>query len=434
MIVDDRMHQRDAGATPYRRITLVAGMAAYLDGAALVTTGFVVGTLYPEQLGLSPNEIGLVIGLQTVAVAVGSLIGGRLGDRYGRRRGLIWALLAFVIGLGMCAQAQDSTMLLAGVIIGGLAIGADLPVSLAMIQEAAPPGRKARMVTAASLMWLGGVVAALVMGVLVAPQGAWGGRLAFGYLAVVAFLVLLFRLTLPESAEWQEARERATDAAQQAALARAQVGPSLFWQPAILKVAVATGAYYTLWSIGGNTLGQYGAFMWVHLTGSDTQTYLLLATLFLPVTVTCVAVFMRYADSRSRHRWFVVCSVISVGAWLLPVVAGFSLPFFVTYGVLLGIASAATGDTIFRIWSQELVPTLQRSTVQGITTAVARITSGAFAIVTPALILGAPRLLFGLVALLGAVAALIGAVWISPAARAAVTDTQATSDSELVIP
>ena len=56
------------------------------------------------------------------------------------------------------------------------------------------------------------------------------------------------------------------------------------------------------------------------------------------------------------------------------------------------------------------------------------------AIVTPALILGAPRLLFGLVALLGAVAALIGAVWISPAARAAVTDTQATSDSELVIP
>jgi hypothetical protein len=77
----------DPKATPSSpwKTAILAGMASYLDAAALVTSGITIGGYYAAPLQLSAGTIGSLLGLQTLAFAVGALFGGQLGDRFGRR-------------------------------------------------------------------------------------------------------------------------------------------------------------------------------------------------------------------------------------------------------------------------------------------------------------------------------------------------------------
>jgi MFS transporter, SP family, inositol transporter len=75
---------KNTAGSPWKTAVL-AGMASYLDAAALVTSGIAIGGYYAGPLQLGAGAIGSLLGLQTLAFAVGALVGGRLGDRFGRR-------------------------------------------------------------------------------------------------------------------------------------------------------------------------------------------------------------------------------------------------------------------------------------------------------------------------------------------------------------
>ncbi|MFF1649152.1 MFS transporter [Streptomyces sp. NPDC058240] len=186
------------------RTAVVAGMASYLDAGAIVTTGTAL-VLYAPHLGLNEAAIGRISALLTFCFALGALTGGRLGDRFGRRRVLTLTLLLFLLGTALLAGATGPAMLHAGVIVVGLAIGADLPVSLALIAEEAPPGRKGRMIALSGLLWAAGIVVATLFAIFVSPLGELGARLLYGQLLLVAVIVLALRTTLRESAEWTAA-------------------------------------------------------------------------------------------------------------------------------------------------------------------------------------------------------------------------------------
>jgi inositol transporter-like SP family MFS transporter len=128
---------------PWKTATL-AGMASYLDAAALVTSGVAIGGSYAEPLGLDAATIGFLLGLQTLMFALGALFGGRIGDRFGRRRVFTSSLLLYAVGVTLLLIVAAPWMLYVGVVAVGLAIGADLAVSLALINEEAPPGRRGR--------------------------------------------------------------------------------------------------------------------------------------------------------------------------------------------------------------------------------------------------------------------------------------------------
>lgn len=93
--------------------------------------------------GSARNVIGVLQGMLTLALAVGALCGGRLGDRFGRWRVVMVTLLVFLVGVGLLTAAVSVTTLAVGVVLVGLGIGADLPVSLSLIIEEAPEGRRA---------------------------------------------------------------------------------------------------------------------------------------------------------------------------------------------------------------------------------------------------------------------------------------------------
>jgi inositol transporter-like SP family MFS transporter len=397
-----------------RRLVVVAGMASYLDAGALVASGLAIGGFYAEGLDLVPAAIGSLLGLQTLAFAVGALVGGRLGDRWGRRRVLVASLLVYGVGVAVLFAAGGTTSLAVGVVLSGLAIGGDLPTSLALVAEEAPLGAKATAVALTQLLWVGGIAATGLLGLLLADLGVLAGRLLYLHLLVVALVVLLLRLRLGESGEWAAERGRAgardprrgTPWAARRAAARPMAWP----------VPLVLTAYYTAWNIGANTLGQLKPYLWIDVMGGTPRGASLLILAPIPLGLVLSAVFLLVVDGPARSRWMVAGALVSTAGWLL--VAVWPTPeAFVVLIVSFVIGASVSGEVAFKIWAQELVPTLLRATVQGSALAVARVAAAAVAAVTPAVATSDPQALFaGL--LVASVGATVACWWLAARAPA----------------
>jgi MFS transporter, SP family, inositol transporter len=399
------------------KTAVLAGMASYLDSGALVTAGIAIGGSYAGALGLDAGTIGALLGLQTLTFAFGALVGGRLGDRYGRRRVFNYSLLLYAVGVAILAAATGPGLLYVGVVAVGLAIGADLPVSLALINEEAPPGEKGKMVTFSGLLWLAGIVAVLVVSSIVGSWGELGGRIMFAHLFIVAVVVLILRATLRESTEWAAARQ-AVDTG--AADAGAELGTETIhfsrvdqlFRPPIVFAVIALGLYYATWNIGASTLGSFGTFLWTNLTGGDVARFSQLLLIGFPIGFLAGLWFMRVVDRPARQTWFLGGSILTVIACALPVVLGPTQFALVALMLLSGLGNSFCGETMYKVWAQELVPTLLRSTTGGVTIAFTRVVAALAAFGTPALALANPALLFGLILTFTVVAAVIGLFWI----------------------
>lgn len=383
-------------------------MASYLDAGAIVTTGIAL-VLYSGTLGIDPGTLGLLSGLLTLCFAIGAVIGGRLGDRYGRKRVYSFTLILFALGTALLAGSVGVPMLFVGVILTGLAIGADLPVSLAMIAEEAPEGKKGRMIVFSGMLWLLGILAVIVLSIFVAPLGELGGRIMYAHLLLVAVVVLVARTTLRESAEWTAARVASEGAHSDEIKFRTL--PQLFVAPIVFTV-IATGLYYAIWNLGANTFGQFGTFFWVNLAGSDVQTASMLQLAVFPLGIVGALIFMRIVDKPGRRGWFVAGTIVNVLAFASPLVLGPSPMSLTILMVLFGIGAAFAGESIYKVWSQELFPTLLRSTAQGVTLAFARVVAALFAFGTPMIAVANPPLLFGLLVAFAIVSGIIGLFWI----------------------
>jgi inositol transporter-like SP family MFS transporter len=294
----------------------------------------------------------------------------------------------------------------------GLAIGADLPVSLALVNEEAPAGKKGTMVVFSGMLWLAGIVAVLALSSFMGVQGMAGGRVLFAHLLVVAVVVLLLRLTLSESAEWAAAR-RAADthtAARSESIEFSRVR-DLFRAPAV-HALLATGLYYATWNLGANTLGQFGTFLWTALAKGEVAQFSRLTLIGLPIGFAAGLLFMRVVDKPSRHAWFAAGSGLIVLAWALPALLGPGKFTLVAVMLISGLGNSFAGESVYKVWSQELFPTLQRATAQGVTMAFTRAVAGLAALGTPAFALGHTRLMFGSLCGLALAAAVIGLVWV----------------------
>ncbi|MFE3036611.1 MFS transporter [Streptomyces canus] len=401
--------------TPKRpwRTAVLAGMASYLDAGALVTSGIAIGGYYAAPLHLGSGTIGALLGLQTLAFAVGALFGGRLGDRFGRRKIFTLSLGLYAAGVLVLMAADGPALLYTGVVATGLAIGADLPVSLALVNEEAPAGKKGTMVVFSGMLWLAGIVVVLMLSSFMGTQGMLGGRILFAHLLLVAVVVLVLRrTTLGESAEWAAAR-RAADTHTPSVSDTIEFSRirDLFRAPTV-HALLATGLYYAAWNLGANTLGQFGTFLWTALADGEVAQFSRLALLGLPIGFAAGLLFLRVVDTPARHAWFAVGSALIALAWALPALLGPSKVTLVAVMFISGLGNSFAGESIYKVWSQELFPTLLRATAGGVTMAFTRAVAGLAALGTPAFALGHARLMFGCLFGLVLVAAVIGLVWV----------------------
>src|SRR3954466_3965946 len=187
-------------------IAVIAGMASYLDAATIVSSGNAL-VMYQEPLGISGDQIGVLSFSLTLGIAVGALTGGRLGDRFGRKPVFSVTMIGIVVAMACNVFATGFPLLLVGAILGGLSTGADLPVSIATIAEAGDDSNRGKLVSFSQVLWMLGIIVPLALTSVIGDMGHIGGQIIFASVGVVALIVLVLRLSLPESPVWLQARD-----------------------------------------------------------------------------------------------------------------------------------------------------------------------------------------------------------------------------------
>ncbi|MBF0722323.1 MFS transporter [Sanguibacter inulinus] len=416
--------------------TSVAGMASYLDAAAIISTGTAL-VLYQEPLGLTVGDIGRLSALLTFMIAVGALVGGRLGDLYGRKRVFMVTMALYTVGAALMVVAGGPALLYVGVVLLGIAVGADLPVSLAMIAEEAPEGARGRLVSFSHILWLVGILAAQLLGIIVGNMGQTGGRALYVHLTVVAIVTMVLRARLPESHLWAAAHQgdpALAPAATGGGPGQAAPGDSVdlgtlkqLLRGPFLAPMLAVALFYALVNIGANTGGQFNTYMYVNLAGSTVQLASTVSFITFGIAFGATYLLMRIVDGSNRMRWFTVMAVFYTAGYLVPAILGVHLWTLVTMGVVGSIAGAIAGEPMFKIWAQELFPTVYRSTAQGVMIAITRVVAAVVALWTPTLLDSSPSLLFFFVAACIACGALIGIFWINRYPRVADDEVEEVS-------
>jgi inositol transporter-like SP family MFS transporter len=358
--------------------SVLAAMASYLDAGSIVALGAGL-TLFQAELGLSSFGVGALaaIGPNAIGCAIGAFVGGRLGDKLGRKRIYKWDLLVYALGILLIAFSVDPIMLFAGTFIVGVAVGADVPTSLALVGEFAPAKGRGRLIGLTQVAWSLGPVVVLILALVLSPIGLLGTRIVFIHLAIVALVTWALRRGMVESARWTAASAKSTGG-ELAALFRGANLRALAW----------TASIYTFWGLAAGTAGIFTPYV-IETLGAGTQAagIALSCAGFLIGIVSCVFVFMPYNDRsyRTRRIMWGIGAVLQITAYALYLVLPFTVPVVIANIVLFGIGASLAGEPTYKVFSQELFPTMLRGTAQGFTFGVARTLLGVWSFFVPVL-------------------------------------------------
>jgi inositol transporter-like SP family MFS transporter len=281
-----------------------------------------------------------------------------------------------------------------------------------MINEESPQGAKARLVAFSHVLWMLAIGTVLGVQAIVGDLGATGARIMWLHLLVVAVAVLILRSTLPESKEWTAAHHRArTGELADVEGHHLDAGSQLVRKPFVLPL-VALALFYGIVNLSANTGGQFATLLYTKLAGVSVSTAGVLGLLVLGISFLSALGFMRAIERPNRMVFFLVGGILYTAAQAIPLVFGISAATLVAWQALQGIGGAFAGEPMWKIWSQELFPTLLRSSAQGATTFFTRVLAAVVALWTPLLIEVGPALLFAFLTACVAFTTALGWFWI----------------------
>lgn len=332
----------------------------------------------------------------TFAIAFGSLFGGRLADKIGRVLVFNWINLLYAIGAAICVFAPNFTMLLIGLVIAGLASGADLPISMTIVSHDAPNDKvAAQLVSTTQVFWQVGVFISFICAFLVSTmQGATGGRVVFAILAVFAVVAWLWRVLSPTFRRFHEEADARDAAAGVASTCgeKVSVTKMLFAGTAnskmLLGFFLAITIFYCGWNLLANTWGQFQTYMFVQANASQSLATGLGIILNF-ITLALNIAFASIAGGKYRNKLFFVGMAITIVAMVCLAMGGTNLWVIVGATALMNFGSPFAGEAMYKVWTQESFPIEIRASVQGFINGFSRLLCGLFALVTPMLVVPA---------------------------------------------
>lgn len=387
----------------YWLLSANAGMASYLDAAILVSTGIAL-PLWTQSIGLSTWWTGAVSTMLTLAVAVGSFFGGRLSDLFGRVTVFNLDILFVVVGALMAAFATNQGVLLCALTICGLASGADLPTSLAVISERVPKDAQGRIVSSTELFWIGGIIVSQGIGLFVSGMGPKGVTALFGFIALVALITWLVRVCSKsfKRVEDELYQENAMVQTNQDQPSSSDAYPlsGLMHKSRYLVPMLLLTLYYLMWNLPANTWGSFQTYYMVEI-GGRSQAFAtacgLVANVLTLIATYCV--FMKLADTKYRYTVMFLGVSCGIVAFVVSAFAGGQWLVFTICYFVFSATNCLHGESVYKIWSQQFFPPNARATSTGFTYAIVRLFTAVFGFATPTIMAFSPTLLLWLLVL-----------------------------------
>jgi len=229
-----------------RKLLFSAGLSWLFDAMEVGMISFIVAALAAEwQLG--SQQVGLLMAINSMGMAVGAAVSGLLADRYGRRAILLWTLLIFSIASGLSALATGFIVLCALRFVAGFGLGGELPVASTLVSESVPAKERGRAVVLLESFWAIGWIVAALIAYFIIPDYGW--RMAFALGAVPAFFALYLRRAIKDSPSFNAQQSR-----------KLSLGDRMrsIWS---LRYRKATVTLWILWFTV--VFSYYGMFLWL---------------------------------------------------------------------------------------------------------------------------------------------------------------------------
>jgi inositol transporter-like SP family MFS transporter len=368
-------------------VAVICSMASYIDTGISGAFATVL-VIYQGAVGLTANEVGLLTGLFGIGIASGALIGGRLGDLFGRRKVFTATMIVIVAGVAVLLFSAAFPVLVVGALVMGLGVGADIPVAFSTMTEAARSDRqRGRMIALTGVFTAIGGISAAVVGGIVGNMGLPGAQILLGQLAVIAIIVLILRLTIPESASWLLAREERRRGIETVRADRSSVKELL--QATYRAPFLALLAFQVLVLCAAVPSTLYATYLLHNYAGVSIADSALVGLAAIPVAIVGIFLsFVQLGSAKRRFPMFTIGAILVVVSPLIPVVFGFSLITYLAFILPAGVGAALAGDAIIKFWASRAFPTLLRNTALGTITSVGRFAAAGFSIIVPALLVG----------------------------------------------
>jgi len=198
-------------------VVVALGITWILDGLEVTLAGTVAGALKESPvLQFSNADVGLAGSAYLVGAVLGAIFFGWLTDRLGRKKLFFITLTVYLLATAATAFSWNLASFLVFRFITGAGIGGEYAAINSTIQELVPA--RVRGWTDLCIngsFWIGAALGALASVVLLDPaliDPEHGWRVAFLIGALLACIVFLMRLWLPESPRWLMTHGRAQEA------------------------------------------------------------------------------------------------------------------------------------------------------------------------------------------------------------------------------
>lgn len=169
-----------------------------LDGFDVLAISFAAPGI-ADEWRIDKAVLGIVLSMELIGMAVGSVLLGNLADRIGRRPTILGCLILMTLGMTAASLATGVSSLLAARLATGLGIGGMLSATSAMVAEFSNDRRRGLAMTLNIAGYsTGAILGGLVASQLLAASGDWRSVFHFGALATLVALPFAFWL-LPES-------------------------------------------------------------------------------------------------------------------------------------------------------------------------------------------------------------------------------------------
>jgi len=361
------------------RDTILAGLANYIDAGSIVAGSVALG-FWQKDYGLSDSFVGLIgaFSANAISAGVGALIGGMLCDRFGRKRIYQYDMLFYAFGMLFLIFAAAPWMLIAGFVLVGLAVGADIPASWSLIAEQAPDDRRGAHSGVAQLLWYLGPVAVLLSAYFLRDFGISGARWIFIHLFALALGLTFLRSRMSESKRWEES-----------AASRKTSHPFIDWKALLHSRHLATIAYlaamYGLWNLWAGYNGFFTPYLIAQNNLPDWVATVVPASYFGIGMVSIWFIFMRLADKVNQRTLFGISALMHVFGMALLAIFGMRIEVVILHFIIMGVAGGFGAQSFFQLWSADQFPTAIRSTAQGVSFAIVRIGLGIWSLAVPSL-------------------------------------------------